>query len=449
MQSDRVAGAGDVTPSPAIPPGVRLIVRLALATVGFLWLIEGLTAIGRGLPLKHWDAIVDLRAARAFIEGYTPFSEAGVVRARLLELGPAGLGHPPTTAFWFLPLAGSPEVLSTAVLTFVVLLLLSLQVMQMVRLKQVPGSLLTAWLIVAYVVSCSFMRYHMNVGQISAVIGFWFFLAWAAARRGHDLEAGLALGAACTMKLFPGLVVVMFLLQRRWRVLLGAAAAYVGVAVIMTSQYGIASWPVFLSKQSRIADIWMGSIQNQSIHGVVAQLFAPICRPSGPVINRATYVSSVISLVLVGLASWLVWRSRAVRSAFDLQFWLFVVLSCVCSQWTWEHYTVIYVGPLLILACHLRDRWRSGRWRNWSTAVTAAGIMAIVCSWRVDHMTKEVVQARYFNGDTTVHVKLHLLHVLNFGPGFLLLALMMAAVWAQGARTAGPALPLRAEISPD
>ena len=432
-------------PLPAIPSSVRLIVRLALATVGLLWLTGGLAAIGGGLPSKHWDAIVDLRAARAFMDGYTPFSEEGLVRANLLELGPAGLGHPPTTAFWFLPLARNTEVVSSAILTFVVLLLLSLQVTQMVRLKQLPGSLLTSWLIIAYVVSCSFMRYHMNVGQISAVIGFWFFLAWAAARRGHDLEAGLALGAACTMKLFPGMVVAMFLLQRRWRVVLGAAVAYLGIAAIMTSQYGLASWPVFLAQQSKIADLWMGSIQNQSIHGVVAHIFSPICRPIGPVLSGPTFVSSVISLALFGFCAWLVWRSRARRDAFDLQFWLFVVLSCVCSQWTWEHYSVIYVGPLLILACHLLDRWRSGNWRNWSTAVTTTGIVAIVCSWQVDHMTKEGVQARYFNGDTTVHAKLHLLHVLNFAPGFLLLALMMAALWAEGTRLArpvtGPAAP--------
>jgi alpha-1,2-mannosyltransferase len=415
-----------------------LLLRLALAAVGLLLLVKGLGAISPGLRLSHWDAMVDLRAARAFVEGYTPFSDAGAVRAHVLELGPAGLGHPPTTAFWFLPLATYDEGQASAVLTFLVLALFCLQVTQMVRLKQLPAPLLTSWLLFAYVISCSFMRYHMNVGQISAVIGFWFFLAWAAARRGRDLEAGLALGAACTMKLFPGLVVVMFLLNKRWRVVLGAVAAYVTVAVIMTSRFGLASWPVFLSKQANIADMWMSNIQNQSIHGVVAHIFAPICHPSGPVLKRATYISSAVSLALLGTSAWLVWRSRAVRSAFDLHFWLFVVLSCVCSQWTWEHYSVIYVGPVLVLACHLLDRWRSARWRNWSTALTGAGLLAIVASWRIDHQTKEHLQARYFQGDTTVHTKLHLLHVLNFAPGFVLLALMMAAVWALVARSSPP-----------
>jgi hypothetical protein len=51
------------------------------------------------------DLVVDHRTARAFWEGYNPFSPEGARRAGLTELGPTGLGHPPTTSFWILPLA--------------------------------------------------------------------------------------------------------------------------------------------------------------------------------------------------------------------------------------------------------------------------------------------------------------------------------------------------------
>src|SRR3954462_11195675 len=83
----------------------RALEILALAA-GLLLTLRAVREIERAATTTFpADLVVDHRAARAFWSGYSPFSEEGARRAGLGELGPTGLGHPPTTSFWLLPLA--------------------------------------------------------------------------------------------------------------------------------------------------------------------------------------------------------------------------------------------------------------------------------------------------------------------------------------------------------
>src|SRR6185503_11144280 len=172
---------------------------------------------------------------------------------------------------------------------------------------------------------------------------------WRAGRRGQDALCGVALGLACTMKLFPGLMVLLLVVARRWRAVAAAAAAYLGVAAIMTARFGLGSWAFFFDKQPKIANQWLDSLQNQSLHGVVLRLFHPVCGPHGPPLAVATALSVALSLALVALGAW--WAYRAVRTTagWDVAFALIAVLSLLTSQWTWEHYSVMYLLPLAIL----------------------------------------------------------------------------------------------------
>ena len=113
----------------------------------------------------------------------------------------------------------------------------------------------------------------------------------------------------------------------------------------------------------------------------------------GPVLAKATYISSAIALAMLAASAWLVWRSRKLAGAFDLQFWMFVVLSVVSSQWTWEHYTIIYLPAVFLLGRHLVDRWRTERGRA-ATVAMAVALIAVVASWRLEYMTKQALQSR-------------------------------------------------------
>ncbi len=368
-----------------------------------------------------WDLVPDQRMARAFISGFNPYSTEGMARTGLEGMGPVGAGHPPTTALWALPFA--QQDLRTAAVTlgasmaalvFGMLLLLA-------RVLGARTPVLLAWLAFAYVLSCPFMTYHIGVGQFSAAIAALYTLAWWAARRRRDGLAGVALGAACTIKLFPGVMVLFFLLQGRWRAVLAAAATYLTFAAVATTRFGWAAWPEFFSRQGIIAGLSVDSIQNQSLHGIVLRLFHPACGPHGSPLPASTAISVALSVALIGVGA--VWARRAVGgSRFDLSYALFVTLSVLTSQWAWEHYDVIYLLPVAVALRTLVDRWHAPQRRGVSGGIAVLALLAI--SWQLDAGKRLALQAAVRAGQERLHVWMHLHEILNWAPPVALMILI-------------------------
>jgi hypothetical protein len=415
--------------------GLRVYVLVA-SLAGLALLVPALPQLDGAFAEMHNDLNVDLLTARAFLDHYSPFTEAGTLRSGLAAVGPGGHGHPPTTSFWFLPLGRMSLHAAGVVLGWVTILSLLIELAAILSVLHYPAPLVTAWLMSCFILSCSFMRYHLVVGQISGLIGFLYFAAWMYGRRGDDWLAGAALGIACTLKAFPGLMVVFFLLSCRWRVAAAAIGVYLVVAAYMTAGFGVSSWKLFLTQQGPIANLWMASIQNQSIHGIILRMFRPVCGPRGGLIREATLLSSLLAASLIAFGLWTVRRIVTLPAGFDVAYALFVVLSMVTSQWTWEHYSVIYVLPMLILAVALENTWRS---RTHRSAVAAMFLIlcAVISSWRVDVDTKAQLQAEVLGGASGRHFMLHVYDVLNWAPGLVLLAMLFVVCrWqdAAGAR---------------
>jgi len=80
-----------------------------------------------------------------------------------------------------------------------------------------PALLAALGLMLAYVYSCTVL------GAVGLLVTFLIVATWFLFERGREWPAGVALGLATLIKLLPGLLIIFFLLQRRWRVAAGAA----------------------------------------------------------------------------------------------------------------------------------------------------------------------------------------------------------------------------------
>jgi len=231
--------------------------------------------------------------------------------------------------------------------------------------------------------------------------------------------------------------VLLLALARRWRAVAAAGAVFAGVAAVMTARFGVASWPLFLAQQRAVADQWVSHISNISVHGVVARLFWPACGHPGRVLGVAMAISAGISLALLGMAVW--WSrpivtSRAPSSrSVDLPFATFATLSVLIGQWAWQHYQVLFVLPAAIALRELLAL-RGRRWIALGVLVVAL----LVASWQVNETLKVVAQHAHWRGEPGAHLRLHVLELVAWVPGFLLLVTLLALL-ARAARTAPPA----------
>jgi alpha-1,2-mannosyltransferase len=394
--------------------------EFASFVAGLALLVSAVGQIDRAVNTRFpADLVVDHRAARAFWDGYSPFSPEGARRAGVAEFGATGIGHPPTTSFLFLPFARLELQTVRKLLAWASLAtLLAELAVAAVLLGWSAG---VATLVAGLIASAPFFIYMVTLGQVSQLIAFAFFLAWWASRKGRAGLAGAALGVACTLKLFPGVMVLWLAITRRWRAVAAAVAVYLVAAVVMTARFGLESWRVFFVAQKEVANAWVANVANQSLHGVAQRLWSsPACELPGRVAPEALALSTLVSLALLVFAAHQARRLEdGTPRTLDLSFAAFAVLSVLTSQWAWPHYNVLLVLPAMVVATGLRDA---------APALRAAGavvLAGLLLSWRLDIRAATVLQIALWRGDRGAHLPLHLVEVLSWLPGVLLLAVVL------------------------
>jgi hypothetical protein len=206
----------------------------------------------------------------------------------------------------------------------------------MERVRSAIG--LGRWILVAAAFSFPPVIGELVLGNVHLFLLGLLGLAWLGVRwseatgdRRHEWIAGFAVGVAATIKVFPGIVLLWFLLTRRWQ---GAAFVFVGIAattLVSLPFTGIQPWldyPTVLANLSAPFDtrdtlaptVWLAS----------AIGFTP-----------ARLIVTAIGLALV------VWSSR--RLTTRMSFTVAVLVSILVAPALYHHYLAILVLPFLLL----------------------------------------------------------------------------------------------------
>jgi len=205
--------------------------RLRAAQAGVAGFALGLLLLASLSEAAYWkDIQVEYLTARALRDGIDVFTPLDRLAGRYFPVAtdnfPHPSPHPPALAVVSLPLSFLPfRVVVPLWLAFNVWLLIL--VGRWLRIS-LPGALaLAAW---------PPLWYLLLVGQLELVILALAMLGWRAAAAGRDWSAGLWLGLAASIKLYPVLLLVPFVARRRMRVLLAA-----GVVLVLSQGVGLAA----------------------------------------------------------------------------------------------------------------------------------------------------------------------------------------------------------------
>jgi len=243
-----------------------------------------------------------------------------------------------------------------------------------------PALLVAVGLMLPYVHSCGVL------GQVGLLLLFLIVAAWFLAWRGREWMAGAVLGLATLIKLLPGLLLVFFLLKRRWRV----AGAALAVAVICGLGMPLAT----LGWEETIAQhrgFYRRAVQehgprttilrdkprkakytNNSLPIVLRRLLSPVNgdpSDSDParklLINFADLPRETIWIVYLALLTVLTgtsialtaararaWppRDAAAAATVHAQFGLWCCLVLMAAPLLWTHYLVLAYWPLALAA---------------------------------------------------------------------------------------------------
>ena len=406
---------------------IFVVLTLAIAAALFWHALQVILQTQHEYP---WDGKVDWFSARGWWKHVNPY---GKEQLKIIKLD--GIGHPPTTPFWFLPLASlEMKQLSFAVTLFVVPLLIAHWTLLAVALDWPRHLLPRLSVIICGVIvtlSTPWMPYHLNLAQLSEIIAFFVVAGWFFVRRGDDVLGGIALGLACTLKFYPGLMVFALLLTRRWRVVIAASVTWLCINALMLSRFGLDAWPDFFRGNKILTEYWIGNLRNASIFGIVLRGFVPGCHGASHSIPAATKLAVAIAVVTLAFLWWLTRKRWKSRLTLDLPYALFSVAGYFFNPWIWEHYNVLLIFPLYLLVDIL---WRGrvtpddpplARWLRVVGVIVVAGVLGILLFLPLGYC------ARFYptRNDVARHVSLHVLEVLNWISPPLVILLFVAMLW--------------------
>ena len=314
------------------PRRVAVVVALSAAVVAAL--------IWYGNRHDFYDLKIYLSAMRWWADGNPLYDyvQPDIVQGQLY------FTYPPFTALLLRPFAAVGTGTAAAVFTVGTLLAVVVTTVWLVtpiaRRRGLPRWWL-AGLVVPLVVLIEPTRETIFLGQINMLLVVLILadLLFAVPRRSR--WAGVGIGLATAIKLFPGIFIVYLLVTRRWRAALVSCLAAAAATLLAAAVAPAESWRFWFTELWSTERVGRSDYTgNQSLQGLLARLAAP-AEPD-----------RLVWLVLVAVAAgYGLWRAaRAVRAGDELAgLTLTGLVAALIAPITWPHHVYWFVPALIVL----------------------------------------------------------------------------------------------------
>jgi hypothetical protein len=342
------------------------------------------TLAGAALYMSYvapWDIMQDIVSAQQLLRGESPYpSNMEMLMQASLQSEPPrmslgkwfprlkqkedsetggflfnGQAHPPHLIFLAVPfvlLGVHSAVLAMNVLSLVALCVIVILIRNALSIE-LPARLAVG--IAAIILGWSPVVNLLRQGQSGLLVAALIVIAWFYLRRGQGVRAGIALGIATCLKLYPGLLFVYLLLRYR-RALLAATVSALVLVAIPLIWIDPRVYLDYFNITRTVMTRFGGHPLNISLLGAL--------RKSGFAVGNTFFALG--ACCIVGGFAWFIARKSGdplLRRSIDLEYSTFIVLMPLLSPIAWDHYLVILILPMIILVdwvmMNPRTRWHT------------------------------------------------------------------------------------------
>jgi hypothetical protein len=216
----------------------------------------------------------------------------------------------------------------------------------------------------------------LRTGQTGLLLGGLIIGGWYSLRRGRPVLAGVAIGVATCLKLFPGLLLVYLLLRHR-RAFLSAALTTVGLLAFTGAVAGWEVYREYLETGRGVVAEYASFTNNLSLLGSLARTLGEV------ELGRAIFLTLAFVIVagLAYLMSSRITRAKQTHESLDLEYALCVMLMPLLSPITWDHYLVVLLLPLAVLGRRALAENAHGAMAAWLTILVILAIPDTTYFW--------------------------------------------------------------------
>jgi alpha-1,2-mannosyltransferase len=293
-----------------------------------------------------YDLRIYVSAMRWWADGHPLYDYAQPDRVQ----GQLYFTYPPFTAILMRPLAGIPVGVTIAMLTAITVLATVVTTWWLVA----PVADRHGWprwyavgLAVPLVFAIEPSRETITFGQINMVLVLLVLADLLLGVPRNFRLAGVGIGLATALKLFPGIFIVYLLVARRWRAAALASGVAAGASLLAAVVAPRASWQYWTEALWETGRVGRTDYTgNQSLLGLISRLVAPD-EPS-----RLIWLPVAAAVAGYGL-----WRAGRAAAAGDELTGLALtgLVGALVSPITWPHHVYWFVPALVALVDQAAD----------------------------------------------------------------------------------------------
>ena len=264
--------------------------------------------------------------------------------------------HPPFISILLFPFA----LLNfhSAIVLYAMITIVSMILIIFLLLKSEHISFLYFPLVSLFVFAWPPFQVNLYLGQISILITLFITLGWYYYKKGKDRISGIFIALATMIKFYPGLLMVYFLINKKYKALLSSliSISIIFILTLIISKHDVLHF--ILNVIPNDVKYWGTDIENLSINGFFSKIFLPM-----RTYNNTTALTVVVSPFLknlfyyaaVGLLLCYV-ALHIKKYNNDLGFSLFLILSLLLSPLCWNNYFTLLLLSFIILIKELVKR---------------------------------------------------------------------------------------------
>src|SRR5579884_2401760 len=268
-------------PLSAWPAGRRwlwlALAALVLVQAGPRFLRSLRPQLGQGT-----DFVQDWISARCLLEGEPVYTrlEGPIERHLGLRVPPGSLtigynAHPPTSVLLAVPFAGLDYYDASVAWNLLSLAALVVSLGLVLWQLHLPFSAWSVLPLVTLLLICAPLRYQVALVQLNLFLLLLVTGAWVADRTGRPTWAGVLIGAATAIKVFPGLLFLYLAARRQWRGLVAGMVTLAALTGLSVAVMGVDAYRTYVREVLPNLQAFRGSWHNHSLVGPWALLFAP------------------------------------------------------------------------------------------------------------------------------------------------------------------------------
>jgi Glycosyltransferase family 87 len=350
----------------SVPEIILAIYGLILGFVGCLLLGPLCVDAMRPEPGRVNDFFQDWGSARNLLLGLPVYTHHAVSVPQHLGVPFDAVttvdynAHPPTSVLLALPIAqlSYPDAVlawnTISVLAFLVSLGIVAAVLPLPRSLFMP--------VLALLTFCHPLYGNLYQGQLTLILVLLVTLTWVLDRSGRPNAAGIVLGTAAAIKLFPAYLMVYFAARGRLRPLLATVLSLIALTLITAVILGLEPYrdyvQVVLPAQTRFRSLGY----NYALAGLWHKPFDPVgeggcMTPLWSCPALARYGTLLSDLAMTAIVAAFAYRARTPAQR-DLAFASIVTAMLLVSPVCWDTSLPLLLVPIAVAARHAQCmRW--------------------------------------------------------------------------------------------